>query len=65
MSVTWKPVANTIVSTSCSAPSAVTMPFGTTSAMPSVTSSTFGCVIAGYQSLDGRTRLQPMRVARA
>ena len=58
-SVTWKPVANTIVSTSCSTPSRLTMPLGTTSAMPSVTTSTFGCVIAGYHSLEGRTRLHP------
>ena len=57
--MTWKPVANTIVSTSCRTPSLLTMPLGATSAMPAVTTSTFGWVIAGYHSFDGSTRLQP------
>ena len=46
-SVTWKPVPKMIVSTSRSVPSAVTIACGRTSAMPSVTSSTFGCMSAG------------------
>ena len=60
MSVTWKPVPNTIVSTSRSLPSAVTIECGRTSRIPSVTTSTFGCVSAGYHSLLGRMRLQPI-----
>ena len=59
MSVTLKPVASTIVSTSCFLPSAVTIPSGWISRMPSVTSSTLGCWSAGYHSFEGRIRLQP------
>ena len=61
MSVTWKPVACTITSHSCSAPSFVTMPSGLISAIPSVTTFTFGLTSAGYQLFDGRIRLQPTR----
>ena len=60
MSVTLKPVASMIVSTSCSLPSAVTIPSGRISRMPAVTSSTLGCWSAGYQSFEGRMRLQPI-----
>jgi hypothetical protein len=52
-------VPNTIASTSRSLPSAVTIERSLTSRMPSVTSSTFGCWMAGYQSFDGRIRLHP------
>jgi hypothetical protein len=56
MSVTWKPVAKTIVSTWCSSPLRSTMPSGRIESMPSVTRVTFGFVIAGYQRLLGRMR---------
>ena len=59
MSRTWKPVPNTSASTSSSRPSVSTTECGRTSATPSVTSSTFSRARAGYQSLDGRMRLQP------
>ena len=46
-SVTWKPVARTIVSVGRSTPSRVTIECGRTSPMPAVTSSAFGAAIAG------------------
>jgi hypothetical protein len=55
-----KPVAKTIVSSSCSPPSPSTIESSRTSRIPDMTSSTSGDAIAGYQSLDSRTRLQPM-----
>jgi hypothetical protein len=60
MSVTRKSVAKAIVSTWCSSPPPSTIPSGRTLAMPAVTTSTFGCVTAGYQRLLGRMRSQPM-----
>ena len=61
MSVTWKPVPKMIVSTSRSLPSLghdrVRPHLGQTA---SVTTSTFGFASAGYHSLVGRMRLQPM-----
>ena len=50
----------TIVSTSRSSPSLVTIECGRTSRIASVTTSTFGFVSAGYHSLLGRIRLQPI-----
>src|SRR5918997_436999 len=58
-SVTWKPVPRMIVSTSRSLPSARTIVVPRISWMPSVRSSTFGRVRAGYQWLESSTRLQP------
>ena len=46
-SVTWKPVASTIVSVGRSTPSRVTIECGRTSAMPAVTSSALGAATAG------------------
>ena len=59
-SVTWKPVATTIASTSRSTPSRSTIACARISAMPSVTSSTLSRASAGYQSLEIRIRLQPI-----
>ena len=59
MSSTWKPVPNSSASTSSSRPPVVTIERSRTSATPSVISSTFSRASAGYQSLDGRMRLQP------
>ena len=60
VSVTWKPVAKITVSTSCTLPSAATTPPGVNEVTPLVTTSTFGCVIAGYHLFEGRMRLQPI-----
>ena len=49
-----------IVSTSRSLPSAATTERGRISVIPSVTTSTFGFVSAGYHSSVGRMRLQPI-----
>ena len=46
-SVTWKPVASTIVSVGRSTPSRLTIECGRTSRMPAVTSSVFGAAMAG------------------
>ena len=64
MSTTWKPVPKISASTSSSRPSPVTIDRARTSRTPLVTSSTFERRSAGYQSLDGRMRLQP-RCSRA
>src|SRR3712207_7405954 len=58
-SVGLKPVAQTIVSTSRSLPSANASEFARISVSPSVTSSAFGSWSAGYQSSESSTRLQP------
>ena len=59
-SATWNPVAQMIVSAGRSVPSVVTIEWARTSAMPSVTTSTSGRVIVGYQSSEMRMRLQPI-----
>ena len=59
-SVAWKPVAQTIASTSCSAPSAVTIECSRISRIGDVSTSTFGWFSAGYQALVMRMRLQPI-----
>ena len=59
-SVTWKPVAQTIASTSCSAPSAVTTQCSRISVIGEVSTSTLGWLSAGYQTLVMRMRLQPI-----
>jgi hypothetical protein len=46
-SVAWNPVPKMMVSAGCSTPSSVRMPWGRTSRMAAVTSSTFGLVSAG------------------
>ena len=58
-SVALKPVPRTSTSAGCSAPSAVRMPSGVTSAIGSSTSRTFGRPRAGSQRLVNSTRLQP------
>jgi hypothetical protein len=58
--VTLKPVPSTIVSSSISSPLAVTTDRSRTSRIPSLTTSVFGAVSAGYQSFDSRIRLQPI-----
>ena len=55
-----KPVASTMTSVGRSVPSAVRMPDGVTSAIRSVTSSTFGFVSVGYHSSVSIRRLQPI-----
>ena len=59
-SVTWKPVATMIASTSRTVPSVLTIAFSRISAMPSVTSSTSSRASIGYQVLEIRMRLQPI-----
>jgi hypothetical protein len=49
-----------ITSAARAVPSAVTTPSGTMRSIFSVTSSTFGRVSAGYQSVENTTRLQPI-----
>ncbi len=56
----WKPVASTSTSAGRSVPSAVRIPEGVTSAIRSVTSSTFGWVSVGYHSSVSMIRLQPI-----
>lgn len=59
-SVGRKPVAKMIESTGRCTPSPVTIECSRTSAIGAVTSSAFGAVSIGYQSLERRIRLQPM-----
>ena len=54
-----KPVPQMIVSASCSVPSAVRSPAGSTAAIASVTTETWSRASAGYQSLPKSSRLQP------
>ncbi len=53
-------MATTIASTSRTVPSAVTIAFSRTSAMPSVTRSTLSRASIGYHVLEIRMRLQPI-----
>ena len=55
-----KPVPQISTSASCSVPSAVRTPVGSTAATASVTTATWSRSSAGYQSLLNRIRLQPM-----
>ncbi len=61
ISVTWKPVPKMIASASVSVPSEATSVLPRTSFSPDDTRSTLGRASAGYQLLDSRMRLQPMR----
>ena len=57
--MTRKPVPKMIVSASCSVPSAAISERSRISVTAAGTTSTFGCVSAGYQASDEQIRLQP------
>ena len=58
-SVAANPVPQMIVSTSCSVPSSVRTPVGSTAAMRDVSTATLGRCSAGSQCELNRMRLQP------